>query len=121
MLYTTNIHGAGPLNNDIHLIQKENWVVATYYNHGHAAVEKVAEEAFDDDDEGDDEEQQRKKRKRNQYLKKKKASEKVSGKTPDSKGLEVLVLEIFESSNADQRIVRYLFIYFWILKLIFLQ
>ncbi|TPX43611.1 hypothetical protein SeMB42_g03923 [Synchytrium endobioticum] len=72
----------------IRIIQRENWIVYTYWNHGPDAVDSDVVEAAET----------AAKQAKSKYSKKKNAVN-----IPDVKSMEVVVLELFESSTQDQR------------------
>lgn len=100
ILYSTAVLGVGPISpNDpyhprssVNIIQVENWVVATYYNHGIDHVPVIPVFHMSPGDRSDE---------KGRRTKKKVEINNAVGL--DSKGVEVLVLEIFETSTPNAR------------------
>ncbi|KAI8803180.1 hypothetical protein BJ742DRAFT_830227 [Cladochytrium replicatum] len=78
----------------IQVLQCENWVVYTYFNHGpEAAGEELV--TTSSDEEGDKDRRSRRRRKE---------ATKERVPVPDAKGQEVVVLEVYEDAKPDKRI-----------------
>ncbi|KAJ3126373.1 hypothetical protein HK098_007571 [Nowakowskiella sp. JEL0407] len=114
-------HGAGGYihgKTGVHLLQSENWVVYSYFNHGpERSVGQNAsgasgsglgsgEEEEEEKGEIEDEIEREKERVKRRRMKKvKKEEEKQGGQeVPEVKGVEVVVLELFEDSRPDKRV-----------------
>ncbi|TPX33872.1 hypothetical protein SmJEL517_g03357 [Synchytrium microbalum] len=93
LLYHAVHAGGGNLDSipSVHVIQCENWVVYSYWNHGPDAAESVV--VADEAPEGDAKTPKRKSGK--------KKAQRAS--LPEVKAMEVVVLELFESSKQDKR------------------
>ncbi|KAI8921424.1 hypothetical protein DFJ77DRAFT_163083 [Powellomyces hirtus] len=97
--YRSEHNGGGniaPTVPSVFVVQKDNWAVLSYWNHGpEAALPQVEPPA-------PEEEVVTKKTVRKR--KKKVSTEDNSATIPDAKGIEIVALEFFESSTPDQRV-----------------
>ena len=106
-------HGAGQISSygpsSVYLIQSDNFVVASFFNHGPGAVETATinenepEEIFDETTAEGRKRKRRAERKRKQMMNESKDVASNDNKSQDVKGYEVAVLEIYESIKPDTR------------------
>ncbi|KAI9364905.1 hypothetical protein DFJ73DRAFT_354930 [Zopfochytrium polystomum] len=89
-------HAARGLNS-IHLLQVDNSVILSYFNHGPDAAELITQLVSEAGTADTTEEVGKKKRRRSQKRKD------IANNAPDVKGYEIVALEIYENERPDKR------------------